>query len=428
MKKENNKDNNKKDNVFEEIVKIDKDEFEKAIDKAFDKKKSEIKMDGFRKGKVPKDIYFKKVGKESLYMDALDILLPDAYDKVMANYKPIIDPSVEINSIGEDGVEFKFTITTMPSVEIKKYKGFNLKKPVVEVTDEEVEHEMGHLVERFTELVIKEDGEVELGDVAVIDFEGFKDGEPFEGGKGENYSLEIGSGTFIPGFEDQVIKMKKGEEKDINVTFPEDYHQEDLKGKPVTFKVKVHEIKTKQARDFDEEFFEDLGLEGIDSEEKLREEIKENIKVSKEREAENNFVEEVLAKVAENTTVDIPEELVEDEINHMMKNFEEQVKMQGMSLEVLYEMTKSNEEKLREQMKEEANKHVLYRIILEKVKELEKINVSDKEVSEELEKLAKQYNVTTDEFLEMYGEKEMLKYELEVKKVLELLVKENEKK
>ena len=222
--------------------------------------------------------------------------------------------------------------------------------------------------------------------------------------------------------------MKKGEEKDINVTFPEDYHQEDLKGKPVTFKVKVHEIKTKQVRDFDEEFFEDLGLEGIDSEEKLREEIKENIKVSKEREAENNFVEEVLAKVAENTTVDIPEELVEDEINHMMKNFEEQVKMQGMSLEVLYEMTKSNEEKLREQMKEEANKHVLYRIILEKVKELEKINVSDKEVSEELEKLAKQYNVTTDEFLEMYGEKEMLKYELEVKKVLELLVKENEKK
>ena len=428
MKKENNKDDNKKDNVFEEIVKIDKDEFEKAIDKAFDKKKSEIKMDGFRKGKVPKDIYFKKVGKESLYMDALDILLPDAYDKVMANYKPIIDPSVEINSVGEDGVEFKFTITTMPSVEIQKYKGFNLKKPVVEVTDEEVEHEMGHLVERFTELVIKEDGEVELGDVAVIDFEGFKDGEPFEGGKGENYSLEIGSGTFIPGFEDQVIKMKKGEEKDINVTFPEDYHQEDLKGKPVTFKVKVHEIKTKQARDFDEEFFEDLGLEGIDSEEKLKEEIKENIKVSKEREAENNFVEEVLAKVAENTTVDIPEELVEDEINHMMKNFEEQVRMQGMSLEVLYEMTKSNEEKLREQMKEEANKHVLYRIILEKVKELEKINVSDKEVTEELEKLAKQYNVTTDEFLEMYGEKEMLKYELEVKKVLELLVKENEKK
>ena len=417
----------KKDNVFEEIVKISKEEFQNAINKAFENKKSNIKMDGFRKGKVPKDVYFKKVGKESLYMDAIDIVLPDAYDKVMKNYKPIIDPKVEINKMDEEGVEFKFIITTMPKVEIKKYKGLNIKKPEVKVTEEEIEHEMGHLVERFTELVIKEAGEVELGDVAVIDFEGFKDGTPFEGGKGENYSLEIGSNTFIPGFEDQVIKMKKGEEKEIKVTFPEDYHQEDLKGKDVTFKVKVHEIKEKKARDFDEEFFEDLGLEGVDSEEKLKEEIKENIKAAKEREAENNFIEEVLAKIAENTTVEIPEELEEDEINHMMKNFEEQIKMQGMSLEVLYEMTKSNEEKLREQMKEEAHKHVLYRMILETVKDLEKIEVTDKELEEELEKLAKQYNVTKEEFLDMYGEKEMLRYEIEVKKVLELLTKENEK-
>ena len=417
----------KKDNVFEEIVKISKEEFQNAINKAFENKKSNIKMDGFRKGKVPKDVYFKKVGKESLYMDAIDIVLPDAYDKVMKNYKPIIDPKVEINKMDEEGVEFKFIITTMPKVEIKKYKGLNIKKPEVKVTEEEIEHEMGHLVERFTELVIKEDGEVELGDVAVIDFEGFKDGTPFEGGKGENYSLEIGSNTFIPGFEDQVIKMKKGEEKEIKVTFPEDYHQEDLKGKDVTFKVKVHEIKEKKARDFEEEFFEDLGLEGVDSEEKLKEEIKENIKAAKEREAENNFIEEVLAKIAENTTVEIPEELEEDEINHMMKNFEEQIKMQGMSLEVLYEMTKSNEEKLREQMKEEAHKHVLYRMILETVKDLEKIEVTDKELEEELEKLAKQYNVTKEEFLDMYGEKEMLRYEIEVKKVLELLTKENEK-
>ena len=221
--------------------------------------------------------------------------------------------------------------------------------------------------------------------------------------------------------------MKKGEEKEIKVTFPEDYHQEDLKGQEVTFKVKVHEIKEKKARELDEDFFEDLGLEGIDSEDKLREEIKENIKVSKERDAENAFVEEILAKVAENTKVDIPEELIEDELAHMLKNFEEQIRMQGLSLEVFYEMTKSNEEKLKEQMKEEAQKHVLYRIILETVKDLEKIKVTDKETDEELEKLSKQYNVSKEEFLNMYGEKEMLKYELEVKKVLELLMKENEK-
>lgn len=418
----------KKDNVFEETVKFNKKEFEAAIDKAFEKKKSSIKMDGFRQGKVPKDVYFKKQGKESLYMDALDILLPEAYDKVMKNYKPIIDPKVDIKSIGEDGVEFLFTITTMPNVEISKYKGLNVKKEKVKVTDEEISHEMQHLLERFTELAIKDEGKVESGNVAVIDFEGFKDGEPFDGGKGENYSLEIGSNTFIPGFEDQVIGMEKGEEKDINVTFPEDYHAENLKGQAVTFKVKVHEIKEKQVRELDEEFFEDLGLEGVNDEKALKEEIKKNIKAGKEREIEDKFVDEILSKIAENTKVDIPEELVHDEIHHMMHNFEDQIKMQGVSLEVFYEMTKSTEEDLHNQMKPEAEKHVLYRMILEKVKELEKINVTDKEAEKEAEELAKRYNVEKDEFLKMYGGLEMLKYELEVKKVLDLLMKENEKK
>ncbi len=418
----------KKDNVFEEIVKISKDEFENAIDKAFENIKSNIKLDGFRKGKVPKDIYFKKAGKESLYMDAVDILLPGAYDIALKDYKPIIVPMVDINSIGEDGVEFKFIITTMPKVDIKKYKGFNVKRNKVEVSDEEIEHEMGHLLERFTELVALEDGEVKSGNIAVIDFEGFKDDVPFDGGKGENYSLEIGSGTFIPGFEDQIIGMNKGEEKEIKVTFPEDYGNDDLKGQEVVFKVKVNEIKEKQVRDLDDEFFEDLGLEGINSEESLREEIKENIKVSKERDVENDLVEEILAKVADNTKVDIPEEVVESEINHMVKNFEEQVKMQGISLDVFYELTKSNEESLRSQMKDEAEKHVLYRFIIEEIKNLENIEVTDEEVDEEIKNLSSKYNVSPDEFMEMYGEKEMFEAELEFKKVLDLLMSENEKK
>lgn len=418
----------KKNNVFEETVKISKDKFDEAIDKAFEKKKSSIKMDGFRQGKVPKDVYFKKAGKESLYMDALDILLPDAYDEVMKNYKPIIDPKVDIKSIGEDGVEFIFTITTMPEVEISKYKGLNIKKDKVSVSKEEIDHEISHLLERFTELGIKEKGKVESGNVAVIDFEGFKDGEPFDGGKGENYSLEIGSNTFIPGFEDQVIGMEKGEEKDIIVTFPEDYHAENLKGKEVTFKVKVHEIKEKQVRELDEEFFEDLALEGVKDEKSLRAEIKKNIAASKEREVEDKFVEEILAAVAKNTKVDVPEELVHDEIHHMMHNFEDQIKMQGLSLEVFYEMTKSNEEALHEQMRPEAEKHVLYRLILEKVKELEKVNVTLKKAEKEAESLAEKYGVEKEEFLKMYGGIEMLKYELEVKEVLDILMKENEKK
>ena len=415
-----------KKNVFEETIKFNKEEFENAIDKAFENKKNDIKLDGFRKGKVPKDIYFKKVGKESLYMDALDILLPEAYDKALKDYKPIIDPRVDIKAISEDGVELVFTITTMPEVNIKKYKGLNVKKEKVVVSKEEIEHEIGHLLERFAELEVK-DGAVENGDIAVIDFEGFKDGVAFEGGKAENYSLEIGSGSFIPGFEEQVIGMKAGEEKDLNVTFPEEYHQEDLKGQPVVFKVKVNEVKAKVERELDEDFFEDLGLEGVTSRETLEEDVEKNIKASKEREIEERFIDSVLAAVAENTEVEIPEELVEDEINHMLRNFEEQVRMQGLSLEVFYEMTKSTEEDLRNQMKEEANKHVLYRIIIEKVTELEKIEVTDKEVDEELDGLAKRYAVEKEEFLNMYGDINMLKYELVVKKVLDFLAKENEK-
>ena len=416
-----------KKNVFVETVKFDKKEFDEAIDKAFDKKKADIKLDGFRKGKVPKDVYFKKNGKESLYMDALNVLLPEAYDRALKDYKPIIDPKVDIKSIDENGVEFEFTITTMPEVNIKKYKGLNVKKDKVKVTKEEIDHEIGHLLERFVEFEVK-DGKVENGDIAVIDFEGFKDGEPFEGGKAENYSLEIGSGSFIPGFEEQVIGMKDGEEKDINVTFPEDYHAEDLKGKEVVFKVKLHEVKRKVERKLDENFFEDLGLEGVNSKETLEEEVKNNIKAGKEKEAEDKFVEDIMAEIAKNTEVDIPEELVEDEINHMIKNFEEQVRMQGVSLDMFYEMTKSNEEALREQMKEEAEKHVLYRMILEKITELEEVKVTDKEAEKEADDLAKRYAVSREEFFNMYGDIEMLKYELQMKKVFEILEKENKEK
>lgn len=416
-----------KKNVFEETVKFNKKEFEDAIDKAYENKKSEIKMDGFRKGKVPKDIYFKKMGKEPLYMDALEILLPEAYDKALKDYKPIVEPKVDIKAVGEDGVEFLFTITTMPEVTISKYKGLNIKKDKVKVTKDEIDHEIGHLLERFAELEVK-DGKIENGDIAIIDFEGFKDGVPFEGGKAENYSLEIGSGSFIPGFEEQLIGMGKDEEKEIKVTFPEDYPQEDLKGANAVFKVKVHEVKVKKNRELDEDFFEDLGLEGVDSKEKLEEEVKKNIEAGKQREADEKFVDKVLGEIAKNTKVDIPNELIEDEINHMIKNFEEQIRMQGISLEVFFEMTKSSEKDLRAQMEEEAKKHVLYRIILEKITELEKIEVTDKEANEEAEKLAKMYAVSKDEFLSMYGDITMLKYEIEVKKVLEFLTLENEQK
>lgn len=409
-------------NKHEVTVKIDGDAWKNAIDKVFTKKQKTVKVDGFRQGKVPRNIYEKKFGKESLYLDAADAVLQDAYAKAMDDSKlvPVVQPEVNLKNIGEEGVEFTFKIITKPEVKVNKYKGLNIKPEEVEVTDEEINHELSHLLERYTELVTK-DGEVKNGDVAIIDFEGFKDGEAFDGGKGENYSLEIGSNTFIPGFEEQVIGMKAGEEKDLNVTFPEDYGAKDLAGAPVVFKVKVNEVKEKKTRELDEDFFEDLGMEGIDSEEKLKAEIKESIKAQKEMDAENKYVDSLLEGVSKNVEVDIPEEMVNEEVDRLMGRFAEQMKMQGISLDLYYQFTGSNEEQLRSQMEKEAFNNVLYRLMIEEIQQIEKIVVSDEDAEKEAEELAKKYQMDKEDFLNQFGGLEMVKYDLEVRKVIELL-------
>ena len=256
-------------------VKIEGADWTKAIDDAFANKVKTVTVDGFRKGKCPRSVYEKKFGKESLYLDAADASLQKAYEKAMKENElvPVVQPNVDLKSIDENGVTFVFTITTKPEVKVKKYKGLSVKKEEVKVTKEEIEHEIGHLLERFTEMVTKEDGTVENGNLAIIDFEGFHNGKAFDGGKGENYSLEIGSHTFIPGFEEQLVGMKTGEEKEIQVTFPEEYPNEELKGQEVTFKVKVNEIKEKIARELDKDFFDDLAMEGITDKKSLEEEI-----------------------------------------------------------------------------------------------------------------------------------------------------------
>ncbi len=420
--KEIKKEETKK-NVHEVPVKIEGEQWTKALDKSFAKKQKTAKVDGFRTGKVPRDIYEKHYGKESLFLEAADLLLQEAYLKAMEDSKlvPVVQPSVDLKGIDENGVEFVFTIVTKPEVNVKKYKGLNIKPEKVEVTDEEINHELGHLLERYTELVNKEDGVVEAGDVAVIDFEGFKDGVAFDGGKGENYSLEIGSNTFIPGFEDQIIGMKSGEEKDLDITFPEDYGAKDLAGAKVVFKVKVNEIKTKEKRELDEEFFEDLGMEGVNSEETLKEEIKKSIEAQKEAEAENNYIDKILEEVSKNVEVDIPEPMVDEEVNRLLKRFEEQMKMQGISLDLYYQFTNSNEEALKSQMEKEAYSNVLYRLMLEEIMNLEKIEVSSEEAEKEAEELAKKYQMEKDEFLAQFGGIEMIQYDLEMRKAIELL-------
>lgn len=407
------------------LVKFEGEEWQDALNQAFKKANKTAKIDGFRPGKAPKDVFLKKYGIGVLFEEAADILLEDAYKKVMEDNKDlqiVAQPRVEINSVTEDAIEYKFVLVTKPEVELGKYNGFNIKKEEVTVTDEEVDEALINMRKRYTENVNK-DGKVEDGDIAVIDFEGFDNGVPFEGGKGEDYSLKIGSNTFIPGFEEQIIGMSKGEEKDINVTFPEDYHSENLKGKPVVFKVKVKEVQEVKLPELDKDFFEDLGMEGIEDAESLKKQLKENIEARKTQEVENKYIDELLEAAAGETKVSIPHIMIHDELDRMLKQYEERLKMQGITLEMFYQFTNSDEKALKDQLHGEAEKNVKYRLMLEAIAEKENIQISDEEASKEAEDLAIKYDMNKDEFLKLFGGLEMVKYDLSMKRAIEILKK-----
>lgn len=411
-------------NTKEIKVKIEGKKWEDALEKAYKKASSNFQIDGFRKGKAPKNVFLKKYTQERLNFDAADICLDDAYTDMFKKAKDleiVAQPEITLSDISEKGVEYLFTLTLKPEVKLGKYKGLGIKKDKVSVSKEEIEHEIEHLRSHYTENVVKESGSVENGDIAVIDFEGFKDGVAFAGGKGENYSLEIGSNTFIPGFEDQVIGMNVGDEKDINVTFPKDYHAEDLKGAAVVFKVKVNEIKVKRIPELDADFFEDLGMEGIDSKESLEKQVKENIKVRKDSEAENKYVDELLEAAGKNIKVEIPDVMIDEELNRMVKQYEETLRIQGLSLEQFYQFTNSDESKLREQMKEEAVKRITYRLMLEEIAKAENIEISDKDANKEVKDMSSKYQMKEDEFLKAFGGIEMVKYDLKMRKAIEVL-------
>ena len=413
--------------VHEITIRIEGTEWESAKDEAFKEANKKAKIDGFRPGKAPKDVFIKKYGEENLWLDAADRVLQSAYAKMLEDNKDLVivaQPQASLKAISADYVEFLFVLTTKPEVKLGKYKKLGVKKEKVEVTKEEIEHALEETRKRYAENVAK-DGKVENGNIAIIDFEGFKDGVAFEGGKGENYSLTIGSGTFIPGFEDQVIGMKKGEEKEINITFPEDYHAEDLKGQPVVFKVKVNEIKETKLPEFDKDFFEDLGMEGIDSKEALENQLKENIEAHKTHHAEDHFMDEVLDKAVANMEVDIPDAMIEEELDRMIRQYEENLKMQGLSLEQFYQFTNSDEQALKDQMREEAVKRVSSRLLLEEIVKVEKIEITEEDTEKEAEELAKKYNMDKDEFLKLFGGLDMVKYDLEMRKALEVLKDNN---
>ncbi|MEG1596798.1 MAG: trigger factor [Bacilli bacterium] len=412
-----------KENVKLFVKKVAKEEWEEALDKSFKKAIKTVKIDGFREGKVPKDVFIKKYGLESLFSEAINIVLPKVYETLMEenpDIMPVVQPTVDIKEVTKEAATFEFKVITAPKVTIKKYKGLNVTKEKVEVTTEEVKEEIDKLLERFSELVEKE-GPLENTDTAIINFEGFKDNIPFEGGKADNYSLVIGSNTFIPGFEEQLIGMKKNDEKDVNLTFPTDYQAEDLAGKEVVFKVKLNEIKEKKNRELDDTLFEDLGMEGVNSKETLEEEVKETIRVRKEEETENKYVDILLDKVADQTDIDVPEEMVLEETNRLLGRYEEQLKMQGISLELYYQLTHSTEEELKSKLEKEAHKHVFQRLMIDEIIKQEKLEVSMEDADKEASTLADKYKMKKEEFLSKFGGVDLVKYDLEIRKTIELL-------
>ncbi len=407
-------------------IKIEGKEWEEALEKSFKKNVKEKKVDGFRKGTVPKDIYLQKFGIESLYMEAIDFVTDEAYKRALdkKTIEPQIQPSMDIPEIDEKSVTFEFTFVGKPEIKLGEYKNLKIKKEAVEVTDEEVAHEIEHLREQFAEIRVKENGAVEEKDTAVIDFVGTVDGKELEGGTGENYPLEIGSHTFIPGFEEGVMGMKVGEEKDLHLKFPEDYVK-DLAGKEVIFHVTLQEIKTRVLPEIDEDFFKDLGYDKVTNEAELKTEVENVLKNQKQLDTDDKFLEEVLEKASANMEVELPEEIIDDEVHRMIHQFENQLKAQGINIEQYYKMTNSTHEDLHKNMEPEATKRIKYRYLIEEVAEKEHIEVTDEEVQKDAEEMATNYGITKEELIEAYGSMEILKYDSKMRKTLEFLKENN---
>lgn len=404
---------------------VDEETFEKALDEAFKKVVKDIELPGFRKGRVPRPIFESRFGVESLYQDAVDIVLPEAYAKAVeeADIFPVDQPSINIDEI-ERGkpLVFTATVTIKPEVTLGDYKQLEVEEIPVDVTEEDVEEEMKALQEQYAELVIKEEGKVEEGNTVVIDFEGFIDGEPFEGGKGENYSLEIGSGQFIPGFEEQLVGAASGDNVDVEVTFPEEYHAENLAGKEATFEVKIHEIKEKVLPELDDDFAKDVD-EDVETLEELKQKTEEKLLEQKQLEADNAKREQVIEQASENATVDIPKAMIETELEHMLNEFQQNLQAQGMTIEMYTQFSGQDVEELKEQMRDDAEKRVKTNLTLEAIIHEENIEVNDDDVEEEFERMASMYNIEVDQIKEMLGgNTEAIKEDLKFRKAIDFLV------
>ncbi|MDR5602801.1 trigger factor [Staphylococcus coagulans] len=407
-------------------VTVPAEEVDKALDQAFKKVVKQINVPGFRKGKVPRQIFEQRFGVEALYQDAVDILLPKAYSEavVEADINPVDQPEIEVTQI-EKGKPFTFdaTVTVEPEVQLGDYKGLEITKQATELTDEELEQTIEQRLEAMADMVIKEDGQVEEGDTVNLDFDGYVDGEQFEGGQADGYDLEIGSGMFIPGFEEQLVGLKVGEEKEVEVTFPEEYHAEELAGKPATFKTKINEIKTKEVPELDDELANELDSEA-DNVEQYKENLRKQLTEQKQTDAENLQKEEAITLATDNATVDIPEAMIKTEEDRMVQEFAQRLQQQGLNLETYFQISGQSEEDLRGQMKDDAEQRVKTNLTLAAIAEAENIEVSEEDVDKELQNMSEQFNISVEDIKNTLGNTDIVKNDVRVKKVIDLLVDE----
>ena len=418
-------------NMAKLTIEVGADELDKAIESAYQKQKGKISIPGFRKGKVPRQVVEKMYGKEVFYEDAANILIPDAYEKALDECEEDIvsSPKIDVTQI-EAGKPFIFTaeVALKPEVKLGKYKGVKVEKADVVVTDEEVDEVIEKERENNARNITVEDRAVKDGDMTVIDFEGFVDGEAFDGGKGENYPLTIGSGAFIPGFEEQLVGSEIGKEVEVNVTFPEDYHAENLKGKAAVFKCTVKEIKEKELPELDDEFASEVSE--FETLTEYKEDVKKNLEEKKMKEAKENKEREAVEAVVDLSEMDIPEAMVETQLRQIVDEFAQRITMQGLSMEQYFQFTGTSYQQMLENVKPQAEKRIQSRLVLEAIAEAEKIEVTDEDFEKEIETMAEVYQMDASKVKEMLGEKEMknIRQDLAVKKAAEFVVENAKEK
>ena len=414
-------------NMAKLTIEVAPEEFEQAVKKAYNKNKGKMSVPGFRKGKVPQAMIEKMYGPEVFYEDAANIIIPDAYAKALdetEDLEIVSRPKIDVDQC-EKGKPFIFTaeVALKPCVELGKYKGVKIEKIDTAVTDEDIDKEIKREQEVNARTITVTDRAVKDGDTAVIDFEGFVDGEAFAGGKGENYPLVIGSGSFIPGFEDQIIGKNTGDECDVNVTFPEDYNAKELAGKDAVFKVKVNEIKEKELPELDDEFASEVSE--FDTMAEYREDVKKNLAEKKEKEAKEKKEDAVIEAIIKDSKMEIPEPMIDTNVDNMISDYAQRLQSQGLSLEQYFMFTGLNMDKFREQMREGAVKRIESRLVLDAIVAAEDFNVSDDEYEKELERIAEESKMEVDKLKEYIGDDEVGKNritdDIKIQKAIDLI-------